>query len=86
MDYNDFEFHIIFICFITPANKYIKVVIPAKVLRQAQDHELAEWPESRRALDAPGSSPGQAYQVRHDGVSLFNCRVNKLSKRAISSI
>ena len=39
---------------ITPATKYIKVVIPAKVLRQAQDHELAEWPESRRALDAPG--------------------------------
>ena len=23
-----------------------RLVIPAEVLRQAQDHELAEWPES----------------------------------------
>ena len=50
-------------------------VIPAEVLRQAQDHELAEWPESRSfslltTLDAPAYQlPGQAYQVRHDGWS-----------------
>jgi len=40
--------------------------------------------ESRRALDAPGSSPGQAYQVRHDGVSLFYCRVNNLESINLS--
>ena len=42
--------------YINLAIKDLNIVIPAKVLRQAQDRELAEWPESRRALDA-GSKP-----------------------------
>ena len=59
---------------IPPATKHLKVVIPVP-------HHVRDklQPESRRALDAPVSSTGQAYQVRHDGVILFNCRVNKRS-------
>jgi hypothetical protein len=64
--------------FITPATKYLKVVIPAKVLRQAQDRELAERPESRRALDA-GSVIPDRIRDRHDGVGLVNRRINRKS-------
>ena len=51
---HELKLHYFFV--ITPATESIKIVISAKVPRQAQDRERAEWPESRWALDA-GSSP-----------------------------
>ena len=43
-------------------------------------------PESRWGLDAPVSSTGQAYQVRHDAVTLFSCRVNNVTLASFAAM
>jgi len=52
--------------FITPATEYLKVVIPAP----------APWAGINCSRNPGGH--WMPDQVRHDGVSLFNCRVNNI--------